>query len=250
MRRGFTLIELLVVIAIIALLAALLFPVFASARERARQSTCTNNLKQIGNALLLYSNDWDETFPPQRSRTSNDWIPLMDEYLHGSARNIWICPSDPHADAPFFLSDRSNQSGPNYWSYRGSDQFFGTVIDSCAQPADFARSLSAIRRPVSTLMVYEQAGEAGFFPHRLPLSAPSDSDAYFLGTNHQKSRGNYLFADGHVRLLTLRQTLQPEVLWDNIRDWCPECGCAKYGWTPQTITETLHDLDKDKAHYP
>ena len=62
-KRGFTLIELLVVIAIIAILAAILFPVFASAREKARQSTCTNNEKQIGLGILQYMQDFDETFP-------------------------------------------------------------------------------------------------------------------------------------------------------------------------------------------
>ncbi|MBQ7257095.1 MAG: DUF1559 domain-containing protein [Abditibacteriota bacterium] len=62
-RKGFTLIELLVVIAIIAILAAILFPVFAQAREKARQASCLSNCKQIGTALQLYVDDWDETIP-------------------------------------------------------------------------------------------------------------------------------------------------------------------------------------------
>ena len=62
-RKGFTLIELLVVIAIIAILAATLFPVFAQARDKARQTTCTSNTKQSALAFMMYINDYDETFP-------------------------------------------------------------------------------------------------------------------------------------------------------------------------------------------
>ena len=68
-RSAFTLIELLVVIAIIAILAAILFPVFAQARESARQSLCLSNGKQIGMAMLMYSQDYDERLPPIGSAT-------------------------------------------------------------------------------------------------------------------------------------------------------------------------------------
>jgi prepilin-type N-terminal cleavage/methylation domain-containing protein len=67
-RGGFTLIELLVVIAIIAILAAILFPVFAQAREKARQTTCVSNLKQIGTAFMMYVQDYDETYPPWKRK--------------------------------------------------------------------------------------------------------------------------------------------------------------------------------------
>jgi prepilin-type N-terminal cleavage/methylation domain-containing protein len=63
MRRGFTPIELLVVIAIIAILAAILFPVFAKAREKARQTSCLSNVKQLNNAFMMYVHDYDERFP-------------------------------------------------------------------------------------------------------------------------------------------------------------------------------------------
>jgi prepilin-type N-terminal cleavage/methylation domain-containing protein/prepilin-type processing-associated H-X9-DG protein len=76
-RRGFTLIELLVVIAIIAILAAILFPVFAQAREKARAAICVSNLKQIGMAVMLYVQDYDERFPlaAAPSGTALDWGP-------------------------------------------------------------------------------------------------------------------------------------------------------------------------------
>src|ERR1051326_8790913 len=66
-QRGFTLIELLVVIAIIAILAAILFPVFAQARETARMASCLSNLKQIGNGIMMYNQDYDEKFPSTKA---------------------------------------------------------------------------------------------------------------------------------------------------------------------------------------
>ncbi len=99
-RSGFTLIELLVVIAIIAILAAILFPVFAQAREKARQTACLNNNKQIGTSLLMYAQDFDETLPgwthiPNNPLYANyGWamiVPSMDPYLKN--RQVWACPS-------------------------------------------------------------------------------------------------------------------------------------------------------------
>lgn len=76
-RFGFTLIELLVVIAIIAILAAILFPVFSRARDKAQQAACVSNLKQVGQALGLYIDDYDESFPKQTVLQCRrlPWIP-------------------------------------------------------------------------------------------------------------------------------------------------------------------------------
>jgi prepilin-type N-terminal cleavage/methylation domain-containing protein/prepilin-type processing-associated H-X9-DG protein len=99
-HRGFTLIELLVVIAIIAILAAILFPVFASAREKARQTTCSSNLRQIGLAILQYDEDYDERFPwasnwgdPYDSNTTNGtWVLLVGPYV--KTNGVFHCPDD------------------------------------------------------------------------------------------------------------------------------------------------------------
>src|SRR5438093_1599093 len=109
--RAFTLIELLVVIAIIAILAAILFPVFAQAREKARSITCTSNMKELALAWLMYAQDYDETNPltaAQRPVTGSQvyWMEMIDPYIKGGVRagsgggntnvsdklSIYICP--------------------------------------------------------------------------------------------------------------------------------------------------------------
>jgi len=103
-RKGFTLIELLVVIAIIAILAAILFPVFARAREKARQTSCLSNLKEIGLAMLMYVQDYDETFPkrywggsssylwPNGSTTRGMWMVTVYPYVKNI--QLFSCPSE------------------------------------------------------------------------------------------------------------------------------------------------------------
>src|SRR5215212_3362705 len=106
-RSGFTLIELLVVIAIIAILAAILFPVFAQAREKARQATCLSNCKQIGLASNMYVQDYDETFPGHDWPKGNGRFALPDGrafeghvgwaaqfYPYVKNQNVYVCPSD------------------------------------------------------------------------------------------------------------------------------------------------------------
>ncbi len=96
MRKGFTLIELLVVIAIIAILAAILFPVFAKAREKARQTSCLSNLKQIGLGMLMYAQDYDECVPEgDRSSTPpRNWYDLVQPYVKNT--QIFKCPTRPN----------------------------------------------------------------------------------------------------------------------------------------------------------
>jgi len=92
--RGFTLIELLVVIAIIAILAAILFPVFAQAREAARKASCTSNLKQIGLGLQMYQSDYEGMFPPSQLPSSGanvSWPTMVHPYVKNEG--VFVCPS-------------------------------------------------------------------------------------------------------------------------------------------------------------
>jgi prepilin-type N-terminal cleavage/methylation domain-containing protein/prepilin-type processing-associated H-X9-DG protein len=107
LRKGFTLIELLVVIAIIAILAAILFPVFAQARDQARQSACLSNCKQLGSALMMYAQDYDETLPCWQANPTNGvvlnpafatwgwslWVDAISPYV--KSRGVFICPNGP-----------------------------------------------------------------------------------------------------------------------------------------------------------
>ncbi len=93
--KGFTLIELLVVIAIIAILAAILFPVFARARENARKATCQSNLKQIGAGLMMYIQDFDEKMPQGYRYVGADWYSWAHcIYPYVKNDNLFACPSD------------------------------------------------------------------------------------------------------------------------------------------------------------
>ncbi|HEY3418872.1 MAG TPA: prepilin-type N-terminal cleavage/methylation domain-containing protein, partial [Armatimonadota bacterium] len=122
MRRGFTLIELLVVIAIIAILAAILFPVFAKAREKARQTTCLNNQRQIAASVLMWVQDHDETFP-----VASTWVNDL-AATYGVTGKVWDCPT---------TSFRGTESAPDYFFVGGSflsNAAIGDVKDPAAAP--------------------------------------------------------------------------------------------------------------------
>jgi prepilin-type N-terminal cleavage/methylation domain-containing protein/prepilin-type processing-associated H-X9-DG protein len=110
-HTGFTLIELLVVIAIIAILAAILFPVFAQARDKARQTSCLSNEKQMGLAMMMYAQDADETYAPNyNGDTGLSWVDMIQPY--SKARLLAQCPNAPFSWDAYAMSQDISTSNP------------------------------------------------------------------------------------------------------------------------------------------
>ncbi len=141
-NRGFTLIELLVVIAIIAILAAILFPVFAQAREKARQTACLSNTKQIGNAMMMYAQDYDESLVAYRLRGPSGTVAnpfgadtrvgasskrpiffnqVLDPYIKNY--DVWKCPSNPDAWVNIDADGVMGNAGSGFQSYGGQNSY-------------------------------------------------------------------------------------------------------------------------------
>ncbi len=192
--RGFTLIELLVVIAIIAILAAILFPVFARAREKARQTSCLSNIKQLGLGMLMYVQDFDETLPAgcyiaggaagrvtdgtvmhqgwvwMRGPTERSRIPsgilclhILEPYIKN--RQLWMCPSD--------IRTSGNWSSYNlkHWIYMGQ--------------SGAAKKLAGYQVPAQCVLFHEEEASHG--------------DPKGRNSNNQDAEFNVCFVDGHAK---------------------------------------------------
>src|SRR5688500_5805354 len=173
-RPGFTLIELLVVIAIIAMLAAILFPVFVQAREKARQSACLSNSKQIGLALQMYSQDYDEVAPQQTwvrdGCTEWDCTPAWQLAPYIKSTQVWVCPSKGRG-AP-------DPSVTKFISY--GFNYLGAI----------GKPLAAMQRPAETVFVAE-AGASSDKKHLGGAlgSGAADAawlDSYWLGRSYPR----------------------------------------------------------------
>ncbi len=218
-RRGaFTLIELLVVIAIIAILAAILFPVFGRARENARRSSCQSNLKQIGIGLSMYTQDYDESWPAEGYSNSGGWFDIMQPYIKST--QVLRCPSSqiPGTNRTYFANEVNAPSSATDTT-QGPFNTWGLI----------GKKESEFVSPTTTISVVEGNELAnGYWNFRIAHSAYKD----MLFAGHL-STSNFLFCDGHVKALRAGSVLSG-----------PDGGSAMVNyWTITNKNFTDYDTD-------
>jgi prepilin-type N-terminal cleavage/methylation domain-containing protein/prepilin-type processing-associated H-X9-DG protein len=211
---AFTLIELLVVIAIIAILAAILFPVFAQAREKARQTACLSNQKQIGIGILAYVQDYDETLPvsnyPDPSGVNNTtWQFAIDPYVKanfpetindstGKSLSIYFCPS---------FTNTASGARPSS-SYNTNRNYFGALdINLAAANRKPAVSIAQLDAPAQGIFLVESDGGCAWTEgaddptsyNALGSTLKSCTRNYITGRTRHSGGANYLLGDGHAK---------------------------------------------------
>jgi len=214
-KVGFTLIELLVVIAIIAILAAILFPVFAQAREAGRKAACQSNLKQIGNGWAMYCQDYDER---SNQNTWSNELPssaqknrIFGQRLQPYIKNYGVlrCPSD---STPWTATDQEIPATQLTGSY--AFKSYGSW------------ALADIQAPAEFFLVWD-GGTGGVMTGNIWLGVESRTGAFRWGrrqdfSNRHSNQTNMLFADGHVKI-------------QRCADIFP---CTNKGWHTDNITRT------------
>ena len=183
-RQGFTLIELLVVIAIIAILAAILFPVFARAREKARQAGCQSNLKQIGLATIMYAQDYDETLPPILMQSGANMY-AVNEILHAYVKNeqIWRCGSDDVGAV-----ETTEVGAAMNISYSGNTVTMKWLLPAYGLTASPLR-LGSVHRPSECALFWDARSTGSSFP----------DDFSLLVSYRHNEMANVVYHDGHAK---------------------------------------------------
>jgi prepilin-type N-terminal cleavage/methylation domain-containing protein/prepilin-type processing-associated H-X9-DG protein len=226
--QGFTLIELLVVIAIICLLAAILFPVFARARENARRTSCQSNMKQIGLGIAQYIQDYDERMPLNNYDEGGvryTWHSFIYPYVKST--QVYVCPSHNKDVSTTFKIKATGGSMPA--SYVANAFGKNGAIGAPQAPMEYtapSMALSLMVSPADTILVAE-TGAFDNFPYiywdqgTCAFSGPASQggcSGWGLGDGRRlyaphMGTGNYLFIDGHVKALKPTATNRERNMW-------------------------------------
>jgi prepilin-type N-terminal cleavage/methylation domain-containing protein/prepilin-type processing-associated H-X9-DG protein len=212
MRKKFTLIELLVVIAIIAILAAMLLPALSAARESARANNCRGNLKNLGNATVLYTDSWDGWLPQAAAKISGSsnyryWPTCLAEGLNAEGRwdHIWR-DNTPQSTKSYFQCPTSISSGDAKSDRTGgvvykelTYQYNTCIGNGAASTPSAPRMLHRLASPAEVLLITE-SDRYPDWKFSLSGSTPFNGNTYF-GAPHGKNM-NCLYADGHVDSVT------------------------------------------------
>ncbi len=235
-RTGFTLIELLVVIAIIAILAAILFPVFARARENARRASCQSNLKQIGLGLLQYTQDYDELHVRATmgvgGGASQTWANSTQPYIKST--QIFQCPSDTAHDVNTWWMGSLPPDQQFHISYlynsavaRSSDAAIqnpsGTVmaVDGATNPSASANPVDWLSSPKPTAFLIRP-----FVGDDTTATDGRGEDFAAPAARHLET-ANVLYADGHVKALRVESFYDRNVTFPNFMPCLdPNVGCS------------------------
>ena len=196
LKPGFTLIELLVVIAIIAILAAILFPVFAQAREKARQTSCLSNNKQYATATLMYAQDYDEAMPMSAYPTATGVVTFylsVDPYVKN--KQIAACPSEPQAMKVAELVGYPAPGTPDYTSFGTNLDLF--VANGFGGPLVPCPSLASIPRSSETVMTYDANTTFG--------TSLAEPQVQLVQARHSESFVAN-FVDGHAKSIKATDT--------------------------------------------
>jgi prepilin-type N-terminal cleavage/methylation domain-containing protein/prepilin-type processing-associated H-X9-DG protein len=214
-KSGFTLIELLVVIAIIAILVAVLFPVFAQAREKARQSGCTSNMKQIGLGLMQYVQDFDECLPKER-QNGVTWRAVLLPYT--KTNSIFVCPDAPNRE----IDSNSTRTGANpagTISDGGPISYYVSAIPQTGTGSGYGAftqnnvpvQLNQFQSVSDTIAIVE--GQINKYPFiditqtsASPCAGYGNAGGNCLWAGHTGT-STYIFADGHVKSMRPSQTI-------------------------------------------